>query len=126
MNHALDAQVESATRSGDVPALTRLGLQLLGGEDERFDPLRGAQLLETAARLGGADAATRMAVLCGAGVCRAQDWAEALDYLQLAAERVPRAHRRNSSCCAPARTGRRLRTTPGIAARMPGAGSARP
>ncbi|MFO1394546.1 MAG: 2OG-Fe(II) oxygenase [Steroidobacteraceae bacterium] len=67
--------------------MTRLGRQLLGGEGETFDPVRGAQLLEAAAGQGGAEAAAHMAVLCGAGVCRPQNWSEALDYLQLAAER---------------------------------------
>ena len=84
---AIDEQVESATRTHDVPALTRLGKRLLGGEDEAFDPARGAELLEAAARLGGAEAAAQMAVLCGAGVCRPQNWDQSLDYLQLAAER---------------------------------------
>ena len=75
------------TLDRDVPELTRLGKQLLGGEDETFDPMRGAQLLDAAARQGGAEAAALMAVLCGAGVCRPQDWNQALDFLQLAAER---------------------------------------
>ena len=87
MSSAIDEQLETATRARDVPALTRLGKQLLGGEDEAFDPMRGSQLLEAAAREGGAEAAALMAVLCGAGVCRPQDWNQALDYLQLAAER---------------------------------------
>jgi len=84
---SLAVQMESATRAGDVQALTRLGRQLLGGEGETFDPVRGAQLLEAAAGQDGAEAAAHMAVLCGAGVCRPQNWSEALDYLQLAAER---------------------------------------
>jgi hypothetical protein len=70
-----------------VPALTRLGAQLLGGEAGNFDPMRGAQLVETAMRAGGAEAAAQMAVLFGAGVCRPQSWDHALDCLQLAAER---------------------------------------
>ena len=87
MTTSLLERIELATRCRDVPAMTRLGSQLLSGEDDTFDPWRGAELLTLAARDGGAEAAALMAVLSGAGVCRTQSWDDALDYLQQASER---------------------------------------
>lgn len=87
MTTSLLQRIELATRCRDVPAMTRLGSQLLSGEKDSFDPGRGAELLTLAARDGGAEAAALMAVLCGAGVCRTQSWDDALDYLQQASER---------------------------------------
>jgi hypothetical protein len=87
MTSSVLEQVERATRLGDIAAMTRLGSQLLGGEDDSFDPRRGAELLARAAQAGGAEAAALMAVLAGAGSCRAQSWDDALDFLQQSAER---------------------------------------
>lgn len=87
MTTSLLERIELAIRRRDVPALTCLGSQLLSGEDDTFDPWRGAELLTLAAREGGAEAAALMAVLSGAGVCRTQSWDDALDYLQQASER---------------------------------------
>lgn len=82
--HAL---LDQARRQGDLTKLTLIGAQLLSGTSESFDPLLGATLLAEAAEKGGAEAASLMAVLAGAGVYRPQNWEQSLDYLQLAAER---------------------------------------
>ena len=74
-----------ASRSGDVDALTRLGLRLATGRDAPFLPSDGARLLSDATAAGGAEAAERLAVLVGGGFHIRQSWPMALDLLQRAA-----------------------------------------
>ncbi len=75
-----------AARSGDVEALTLLGLRLLTGKDAPHLPLDGARLLGDAAAAGGAEAAGHLAVLIGGGFYARQSWPAALDCLQRSSE----------------------------------------
>jgi len=76
-----------AASGGHVAAMTWLGARLLVGRAAPFQPAEGAALLGRAAEAGGAEAASRVAVLTGLGIGRRQNWSEALDWLQTAAER---------------------------------------
>jgi hypothetical protein len=80
------ADIERSVQSEDSASMTARGMRLLSGSDGEFAPDAGAALLARAAELGSAEACARVAVLSGAGVCRAQDWQSALDWLQRAAE----------------------------------------
>lgn len=73
-------------RAGDVAALTELGKRLLTGDGARVDPAEAAACLADAAARGGPEANALVARLAGWGVMRSRDIAQALDYLQRAAE----------------------------------------
>lgn len=81
------AWLNRASEAGDVTAATVLGARLLVGRAAPFQPEQGAALLYAAAGKGGAEACARAAVLAGLGMGGSQDWAAALDWLQVAAER---------------------------------------
>lgn len=87
------ARLQRAADAGDVGAMTALGERLLVGRGVAMSPFDGASLLVEASNKGGADAAKRVAVLCGAGACTPQSWPLAFDYLLLAAERGDAAAR---------------------------------
>jgi hypothetical protein len=76
-----------ATKRGDIEATTRLGKRLLVGDRAPHLAAEGARFLFDAAKLGGAEAASRMAVLVGTGAFFKQDWNGALNLLLTAAER---------------------------------------
>jgi hypothetical protein len=86
---ASEAKDELGRRAdlGDVQACLELGRRLLVGNDADFSPEQGAHYLREASALGSPDAAHLYATLAAAGIGRRQDWSEALDYLQRAAER---------------------------------------
>ncbi len=86
MSDSTIAGLESSAAAGDALAMTRLGASLLSGEHDVFDPQRGAHWVETAASLGDGRACEMAAVLAGAGVCRAQCWSTALQFLRRSAE----------------------------------------
>lgn len=78
-----------AAQAGERQAMLALGLLWLGGEGgqaEVLRPMQGADWLQRAAEQGSAPACERMAVLCGAGACRPQDWSQAMHWLRKAAE----------------------------------------
>ena len=75
-----------AGRTGDIEALTRLGVRLTTGRDAPFLPADGARLLANAAGAGGVEAKERLAVLIGGGFYARQSWDAALDLLGQAAE----------------------------------------
>jgi prolyl 4-hydroxylase len=76
-----------ATKAGDIEAMTQLGKRMLVGDRAPFMPVPGAQFLLDAAKLGGAEAAERLAVLVGAGAYVRQSWNDALNILLTSAER---------------------------------------
>ena len=93
--HALDAEgrhVEAvdwlarAAQTGNVEALTTLGLRLLIGKDAPFLPADGARLLGNASDVGGVQAMEHLAVLIGGGFYARQSWQLAIELLQRAAE----------------------------------------
>lgn len=77
----------AAARNSDVEALTRLGKRLLVGDRAPHLPNDGAQLLQDAAALGGAEAAAVLSVLYAVGASKRHGLPEALESLVLAAER---------------------------------------
>jgi TPR repeat protein len=87
MNSPAVEQLQRIAKSGDVAAMTALGIRLMTGRDAPMSPFDGAQLITDAAAKGDAQAAGIVAVLAGAGACMPQNWPLAFDYLQLAAER---------------------------------------
>lgn len=87
MNSPAVEQLQRIAKSGDVAAMTALGIRLMTGHDAPMSPFDGAQLITDAAAKGDAQAAGIVAVLAGAGACMPQNWPLAFDYLQLAAER---------------------------------------
>jgi len=76
-----------ATKNNDIEATTLLGKRLLVGDRAPHLPDAGARFLLDATRLGGAEAADRLALLVGAGAFFEQDWNEALNLLFASAER---------------------------------------
>jgi prolyl 4-hydroxylase len=76
-----------ATKHGDVEATTRLGKRLLLGDNAPYLPKEGVRFLYDAARLGGAEAAGRLAVLFASGTFVGQSWNDALNSLLVSAER---------------------------------------
>src|SRR5690606_24277060 len=74
-----------AAEDGHVLSQTWLGVRFMSGQAAPFAPSRGAGLILLAAEAGGAEAQARAAVLCAAGVGRAQDWAQALAWLKASA-----------------------------------------
>ncbi len=80
------AVLSRAASGGDLAAKRTVGLRILLGD--RAPPLgpEGVRLLREAALQGDAQCADISAVLAGAGIHCAQDWDQALDWLQLAAE----------------------------------------
>ena len=71
----------------DAEAMTRLGQRLLIGCNAPLEPAEGARLIAEAAAMQHAEAIAQMATMAAAGAHRPQNWSEALDLLQLAAER---------------------------------------
>jgi predicted 2-oxoglutarate/Fe(II)-dependent dioxygenase YbiX len=82
---AVDVLRRSAPASAE--AASALGLRLLVGRNAPFDPQAGISLLTSAAGRGNAAALAQMATLKAAGAWMPQNWNEALDLLQAAAER---------------------------------------
>lgn len=76
-----------ASAHGDVEAMTRLGKRLLVAANAPDRPKEGAELIRTAARLGGAEAAAQLAVLAAIGMFVEQSWETALAALTFSAER---------------------------------------
>jgi prolyl 4-hydroxylase len=91
--HGRGAQMPSidqlllAARGGSIAAASLAGRRLLVGRDAPFDPQEGLRHLTFAAAQGDADALSQMATLKAAGAWMPQNWNEALDLLQAAAER---------------------------------------
>jgi hypothetical protein len=83
---AIDA-LASATQRHDVEATTQLAKRIIVGDRAPRLPGQGIRLLQDAIKLGGAEAAGRLAVLFAAGVAGPPDWQSALRLLVLAAER---------------------------------------
>jgi prolyl 4-hydroxylase len=80
-------QLLLAARGGSTAAASLAGRRLLVGRDAPFDPQEGLRLLTFASAQGNADALSQMATLKAAGAWMPQNWNEALDLLQTAAER---------------------------------------
>ena len=87
-NHARAVSLlAEACAHGDVEAMTRLGKRLLVAANAPDRPAQGAELIWTAARLGGAEAAAQLAVLSAIGMFVDQSWEAALAALVFSAER---------------------------------------
>jgi hypothetical protein len=85
MAAAAMSELRTRAAAGDVGAMTRLGTELLTAPEASAE--EGLTLITAAADAGGAEAAHLLAVFAGAGYLRPQSWSEALDLVQLAAER---------------------------------------
>jgi hypothetical protein len=72
---------------GDVEAITRLAKRLIIGDRAPHLARQGIGLLTDAVKMGGAEAADRLAVIHAAGGLGSPDWRSALRLLRLAAER---------------------------------------
>lgn len=72
---------------GDVEATTRLAKRLIVGDRAPRLPRQGIGLLGDAVKMGGAEAADRLAVIYAAGGFGPPDWRSALRLAMLAAER---------------------------------------
>lgn len=80
-------ELASASQAGDFEAMTQLAKRIIiGDRAPRLMP-QGFALLDDAAKLGGAEAAERMAVVHATGVIGTSDWRAALGLLVLAADR---------------------------------------
>lgn len=79
-------RLETAATGGSAAAMTELGLLLLGRGAGAARQAEAVDWLHKAAAQDDAQACAQLAVLAGAGVYLAQDWAVALDGLQRAAE----------------------------------------
>jgi len=87
-NHARAVSLlAEACAHGDVEAMTRLGKRFLVAANAPDRPAQGAELIRTAARLGGAEAAAQLAVLSAIGMFVDQSWEAALAALTFSAER---------------------------------------
>lgn len=80
-------ELASAAQRGDVEATTRLAKRIIVGDRAPRLRREGIGLLRDAVRMGGAEAAARLAVIHAAGVFAAPDWPGALRLSMLAAER---------------------------------------
>jgi len=76
-----------AAQRGDVEATTALAKRIIVGDRAPRLGMRGVGLLQDAVKLGGAEAADRLAAIFAAGVAGPPDWPSALRLLALAAER---------------------------------------
>jgi prolyl 4-hydroxylase len=76
-----------AVQLGDVEAKTRLAKRLIVGDRAPLLSREGAGFLREAAKQGGAEAASLLAVLEAAGLSGRHDWNAALDLARLAAGR---------------------------------------
>lgn len=94
--HELDAagrhddainELASASQAGDSEAMTQLAKRIIVGDRAPRLMPQGFSLLSDAVKLGGAEAAERMAVVCATGITGSVDWQAALRLLVLAAER---------------------------------------
>jgi prolyl 4-hydroxylase len=74
------------TAQGDVDAMTELGKRLLVGFQAPFEPQQGTELIIKAANLGGAAAASQLAVLAAIGMHIDQSWQTALAAIVFSAE----------------------------------------
>ena len=73
--------------AGEADAQAELGVRLLSHPDSPAMFAKGADLVETAARRGHAEAAAVLATLEAIGAGRRRDWDRAFAWLRLAAER---------------------------------------
>lgn len=106
------AVLSTAAAAGDLGAKRTVGLRILLGDRAPLMGPEGAGLIQDAAAEGDAESASLSAVLAGAGVHRPQDWREALDWLQRAAELgSPRARGALGVLCADAELGARAAGT---------------
>jgi len=80
-------ELANAAQRGDVEATTRLAKRIIVGDRAPRLRREGIGLLRDAVRMGGAEAAARLAVIHAAGVFAAPDWPGALRLAMLAAER---------------------------------------
>ena len=80
-------ELASAAQRGDVEATTRLAKRIIVGDRAPRLRREGIGLLRDAVKMGGAEAAARLAVIHAAGVFAAPDWHGALRLSLLAAER---------------------------------------
>lgn len=80
------AVLSRAATAGDLSAKRTVGLRILLGDRAPSMGAEGARLILEAAMQGDAAAADLAAVLVGAGIYCVQDWSQALDWLQLAAD----------------------------------------
>src|SRR5690606_13963020 len=80
------AVLSRAAMAGDLVAKRKVGLRILLGDRAPCLGEQGVRLIAEAGMQGDAAAAELCAVLVGAGIHRRQNWNEALDWLQLAAE----------------------------------------
>ena len=78
--------LRAAARDGDVQALGALGKRLLLGLGTAAAPQEGHACLMDAAARGDGEASAQLALLAGWGVLRPQNWPEALEHLQRAAQ----------------------------------------
>jgi prolyl 4-hydroxylase len=76
-----------AAQGGDVEATTRLAKRIIVGDRAPRLRRQGIDLLGDAVKMGGAEAADRLAVIHAAGAFAPPDWQAALRLLMLAAER---------------------------------------
>jgi prolyl 4-hydroxylase len=86
MTTATHDNLRERARQGDARALFVLGRRLLLGDGIAADPQAGHAHVMAAATRGDAEATALLALFAGWGVLQQQDWAEALDRLQRAAE----------------------------------------
>ncbi|HEY8520116.1 MAG TPA: 2OG-Fe(II) oxygenase [Gammaproteobacteria bacterium] len=80
-------ELAGAAQRGDVDAITELAKRIIVGDRAPRLRRQGIGLLTDAVKMGGAEAADRLAVLHAAGVFGPPDWGAALRLLLLAAER---------------------------------------
>lgn len=80
-------QLASAAQRGDVEATTQLAKRIIVGDRAPRLRRQGIGLLDDAVKLGGAEAADRLAVVLATGILGPPDWPAALRLLVLAAER---------------------------------------
>jgi prolyl 4-hydroxylase len=94
--HELDAagrhddainELAGASQGGDFEAMTQLAKRIIVGDRAPQLMTQGFSLLSDAVKLGGAEAAERMAVVYATGITGTSDWQAALRLLVLAAER---------------------------------------
>ncbi len=80
-------ELAAAAQRNDVEATTELAKRIIVGDRAPRLSRQGIGLLQDAVKLGGAEAADRLAVIVAAGVLGPPDWRAALALLVFAAER---------------------------------------
>ncbi len=110
------ALLSRAAAAGDAVARRVVGLRILLGDRAPLLGAQGVGLIRDAATQGDALAADLAAIVTGAGIHCAQDWAQALDWLCHAAELgSPRARGALGVLCADAELGARAMAAPDAA-----------